>query len=693
MLITSAIIALITAILVGVLISTWLGRKRAQSEYRALTMRLLCTESSDSIIDASPPVLPISSDSPKRKAANYFARHWRGELPLPVSYWVNGPLSCVLVAILGRFVLALGAVVTLKTTVAAGILLYMLSFAVSVWQIVGTWRSASRHVGRGGRGGWATFAKGVLVLGALNLARFTACSTVPQIVEFSNILAGDNNLPSYEIRVLPGGTEVEFHGGIRAGSARELERILAAALQVKVLHVNSPGGRLREAAYMAELVRKRGLVTYTSEICLSAGTLVFIAGKERVVSARAKIGFHQAWLPGMTEWQRRSSDESLRQTMRHAGVSDDFITHVLATPHDRMWFPTIQEMRTAGVITSESFGERFAVSGEILRSSSPQDIDNAWGNLPFFRAIKDLEPETYRRMIEEFSTAVRSGRSESEAIRIAQGTANQLVLKYLPKASNEAMRAMRDLWVAMLERFKDEDSQACIAVFSPKSIASDHDYSRGNRLITGWYGTTNLAVIEKVLRSTAEGIAPQLDAVTADKDLAQIRSNLSLIYGDELDLMAQVDRWMEHSSRVCEILLSYYRETQRIPEQRQGNLLRYMLSEMNSTSGELEKTVTLREMSAAPTPHYAGNLAAEPQVRDDQLLRRLQQKDRFQNAVSTIGTPRYAGTDAVLLSDPELQRFVPPGFKGDRFDLALQYPDWASAMNKFVTQRASQRAR
>jgi hypothetical protein len=150
---------------------------------------------------------------------------------------------------------------------------------------------------------------------------------------------------------------------------------------------------------------------------------------------------------------------------------------------------------------------------------------------------------------------------------------------------------------------------------------------------------------------------------------------------------------MEHSSRVCEILLSYYRETQRIPEQRQGNLLRYMLSEMNSTSGELEKTVTLREMSAAPTPHYAGNLAAEPQVRDDQLLRRLQQKDRFQNAVSTIGTPRYAGTDAVLLSDPELQRFVPPGFKGDRFDLALQYPDWASAMNKFVTQRASQRAR
>ena len=49
-------------------------------------------------------------------------------------------------------------------------------------------------------------------------------------------------------------------------------------------------------------------------------------------------------------------------------------------------------------------------------------------------------------------------------------------------------------------------------------------------------------------------------------------------------------------------------------------------------------------------------------------------------------------TDPVLLADLDLQRFVPPGFKGDRYDLVRQYPEWASAMNKFVTQRANQQA-
>jgi hypothetical protein len=602
----------------------------------------------------------------------------------------------------------------------------------------------------------------VLVLGTVNLVRLTAFTTVPQIVEYTNILAGDTKLPPYEIRVLPGGREVEFSGGIRAGSEKELERILRAVPRVKVLHVNSIGGRIREAERMAELVRMKGLTTYTSEECLSAATLVFIAGKERVVSSRARIGFHQGWFPGMTEQQRRASNEALRKTMLLAGVSDEFITHVLATPHESMWYPTKQEMRQAGVITSESFGERFVVSGALLRASSPEDIDKVWGALLGFRAIKEIEPDTYWAMVNAASTAILSGKTVMDVQKIVQATSEPLVMKYLPAASDEALRETRDGWVELLKRFKDTDSEACIAMFSPKSAPADFNYAR---ISSGWGHTNNFAVLERVLRSAARGAQPQLDAVEAEKDLNNIRLKLSRNFGRDVELLAKENEWMAHSDRLCELLLNLYRETQNIPQPRQGNLLRYMLSNVSPTSirsqqsgnknadptgtwtwsavgrdggperksflklklegekvegtlsvpgpdgqsldgsitsgqlkGEqLSFAVTLAVQGYKYPAKFNGTIWGDlingkiETVRNGEPLSRDWQAKR----VASYETPPssgYAGSDPVLLSDRELQRFVPPGFKGDRFDLARQYPEWAGAMNKFVTQRATQQA-
>src|ERR1051326_31197 len=552
-----------------------------------------------------PPLPPISQPGPipsepppMPDQSNYFVRHWRGELPLPCSYWVNGTLGWVVVAILGGLVSAMAASNGLKAVVASGIALYVLSTTVTVWQIVGTWRSATQHPERGGNAAWAALAKVVLVLGVLNLTRLTVFSTVPQVVEFGNILAGDNKLPPYEIRVLTGGTEVEFRGGIRAGSARELERILAAVPQAKVLHVNSVGGRVREAEQMAKLVRGRGLITYTSEECLSAATLMFIAGKERVVSAHAKIGFHQAWLPGMTETQRRTSDEALRQTMRQAGVADDFIDHVLATPHESMWYPTVQEMRRAGVITSQSFGERFAASGEVLRSSAPEDIDKVWRALPGFRAIKEIEPDTYWTLVGEVSTAIQPGKTMTEVRRLVRKTSERLVTKYLPAASDEALLTTRDGWVDLLEKFKDNNKQACVGIFSPKSAPPDFNYGR---IWSDSESNNYLELLEKVLRSAAQGASPQLNPRAASEDLARIRSHLRQRYRDDLRLMTNQDEWMDHSQRVCEMLLAYYRETQRLPQQRQGNLLRYLLTGAPPSSSEAS------EVRQPPPPvRYAG---------------------------------------------------------------------------------------
>jgi membrane-bound ClpP family serine protease len=118
----------------------------------------------------------------------------------------------------------------------------------------------------------------MVVLGFLSTAGIVLRTYIPQSAEMLSIIAGDSGVPAYQIQVLPGGTEIEFRGGLRAGSAKELERILGAVPRAKVLHIESPGGRLGEAEQMMQLVRQRNLSTYSSEYCLSAATLVLMAG-------------------------------------------------------------------------------------------------------------------------------------------------------------------------------------------------------------------------------------------------------------------------------------------------------------------------------------------------------------------------------------------------------------------------------
>ena len=125
----------------------------------------------------------------------------------------------------------------------------------------------------------------------------------------------------------------------------------------KALHIESEGGRIGEAKQMMQLVRQRNLTTYTSEYCLSAATLVLIAGKERVIAADAKVGFHAGSFPGWTAEQQREGDDLVRSTMQSAGVSEQFISQVLATPPEQMWYLSFEEMLRNGVVTSRSYGE------------------------------------------------------------------------------------------------------------------------------------------------------------------------------------------------------------------------------------------------------------------------------------------------------------------------------------------------
>ena len=293
------------------------------------------------------PALTEAAAAADPKKPNYFTRHWRGELPLSVSYWVNGVLGSLLAAFATMTLVAIDDTIDLRLTVTIILVVFAGSLVVIAWQLVGIWRSASNHVSRGGNGFWAALAKVAIVLGIARTIGLIGNSYIPQSKEFVSMLTGDKQLPPYKITLLPGTTEVEFRGGLRAACTKDLERILAAHPQIEALDIESPGGRITEARRMIQLVHQHGLATYTSQYCSSAATLVLMSGKERLISKRAKIGFHAGRIPGATWLQQRVMDNLVRATMRSAGISPEFTDRVLATPSDKMWYPTSREMLDA----------------------------------------------------------------------------------------------------------------------------------------------------------------------------------------------------------------------------------------------------------------------------------------------------------------------------------------------------------
>src|SRR5262249_10361794 len=195
---------------------------------------------------------------------NYFVRHWRGDLSLPVSYWLNGLLTNLFVVAL---ILLFG--VLIKKAGNSGLIAFlMIIFLVVVlalitWQCGGTWRSASR------RGGfWAGAAKLAIVLGILRAVYDIGNIYTPVVTEHLKIAFGDDKFGRHSFRLLRDGTELEFAGGINVGTAKEFEDMLQAAGQLRVIHLNSYGGRIAEADLIAAAVQKRGLITYVSQQCL-----------------------------------------------------------------------------------------------------------------------------------------------------------------------------------------------------------------------------------------------------------------------------------------------------------------------------------------------------------------------------------------------------------------------------------------
>lgn len=286
------------------------------------------------------------------RTGNWLADHWRGNLSLGVSYWVNGTLLAGVVggllpallesAMLGSESVQLGAALTLVAI--------LLGLGIWLWAAVGIWRSAGKHPFRGGSGAWATVAKVMVVLGAVSiLARGQESSASYR--EMFNLAAGYDSFGA-PAKSIVNGDSIEIDGPLSLGAAARFESVLEDTSGIRTVSINSNGGRIGEAKQIASLVERRRLDTVARGICFSACTIVLMAGEHRSIAPRTSVGFHQASFPGMTSSETSFMNDEMLAALRRERVDEGFIARSTEANPSEMWTPTEDEMFDAGVLNS-----------------------------------------------------------------------------------------------------------------------------------------------------------------------------------------------------------------------------------------------------------------------------------------------------------------------------------------------------
>lgn len=124
--------------------------------------------------------------------------------------------------------------------------------------------------------------------------------------------------PAQAITVTQKGDAAYLSGVIKSGAYVTLREFLAQprTRKLRVLYLNSPGGKVEDATFMARDIRSAGLVTAVNgdSKCMSACTMLFAAGVKRHYFNHGKIrdellddyrkrtglGYHQAHNKGIS---------------------------------------------------------------------------------------------------------------------------------------------------------------------------------------------------------------------------------------------------------------------------------------------------------------------------------------------------------------------------------------------------------
>jgi len=465
---------------------------------------------------SAPPPLPSPPQPKPKRSQNIIARHWRGELPLPVSYWlVNFAVNLGA----GVAVLFLSSILTPNDGYEpAGILAFQAFIwttltMLAIWQVVGLWRSAERRAGEQSKARrsafWARAAQVMAAIGVLQFGLAITNNAAPQFAELSRIVfLNDPDIPDATLRLSDDARFLVLDGGIKYGLAGQVDLLLGAAPNVTGLLLSSPGGRVAEARKIFDLVRERGLDTFVSDECSSACTLVFVAGRNRLVGQNGRLGFHGSFFPGMSEQDLREMNDAWASLYRSAGLSGGFLDRALRVPPESIWYPTREELREAGVTLGDASKLAALPDGFTAAASLASVRETLLAASGLYEAIDTHAPDQAARIYARGLDYAEGKISVDALTSEVNGIIIKLVTTRLSRADDQTLVQYALVAADEYDALRQLDTTACFHYASGTQQINLKSY------ISPELAAREAAVNERIVRSV--GTAPSVTQTYLD---------------------------------------------------------------------------------------------------------------------------------------------------------------------------------
>ncbi len=210
--------------------------------------------------------------------------------------------------------------------------------------------------------------------------------------------------------------------------------------------------------------------------------------------------------------------------------------------------------------------------------SLPHDLEQAERELlemPVFQALKQHDQATYNGFMTDLEEGLRNGVKESDLIAQLKPRMEQMIQRRVPVAADHAVVTYMSVITREMRELRKQDPLLCYKFLFPQEHGAinikDHVQSE---LISA-----DLAALTNVIKTSAEQPQPVPEQVDVANDLEVAIGQLQRKHGADVAILQNLQAAGIDKAKGCDITADLYDLIIALPPDRNGRLLRYLLSQ------------------------------------------------------------------------------------------------------------------
>ncbi|CAN5758257.1 hypothetical protein BH11PSE8_BH11PSE8_07650 [soil metagenome] len=404
---------------------------------------------------------PAAGASSQPRSRNSLVAHWRGELPLPLSFWLNwAALTTLIGTALGLETIRVDVLgQDLRWGGLAVLIGWPAMLVVAIWGAVGAWRSASARRALAAAPLWPWAAQAGTGLGMAFIVASTVANFLPEAAGYAQLARGTDPLGQSTVTLSRDGRRLHLEGYVGRGDADRVEALLRNAPEVTLVEIASPGGRLAEATRIAQGLRARPRHIRVTGACDNACAVILMAGQRRQWAPGAQIGFHRVPLASFNPAIKLLADRQQHDAYVQAGLPEAVVARMAKTSATSAWHPDASDLVAHGLLTVPD--RPFDIDLPAARDAAVPDYIDALHANPAWDAIERRFPGSVTRASEQMQAARAQGADDPATQIEGQRSIEPLMQTLLLGASPELRIRFIELLAQQLEAAHPPGTENC----------------------------------------------------------------------------------------------------------------------------------------------------------------------------------------------------------------------------------------